>query len=117
MPEESASYYHFVPIGVRDGALEVGLTDPDSIEARDAVNFIASRLGIPYKLYLISPQDFERVRESYKGLSGEVTKALQDSDWTRGYILASQLVQTIDGIQVNRAFIGAKETTLFLSVT
>ena len=78
VPEESASYYHFVPIGVRDGALEVGLTDPDSIEARDAVNFIASRLGIPYKLYLISPQDFERVRESYKGLSGEVTKALSD---------------------------------------
>ena len=41
-------------------------------------------------------------------LEGEVTKALQESDWTRGYILASQLVQTIDGIQVNRAFIGAK---------
>ena len=41
-------------------------------------------------------------------LEGEVTKALSESDWTRGYILASQLVQTIDAIQVNRAFIGAK---------
>lgn len=42
------------------------------------------------------------------GLEGEVTKALSESDWTRGYILASQLVQTIDAIQINRAFIGAK---------
>jgi myosin heavy subunit len=41
-------------------------------------------------------------------LEGEVTKALSESDWTRGYILASQLVQTIDAIQVNRGFIGAK---------
>ncbi len=41
-------------------------------------------------------------------LEGEVTKALGESDWTRGFILASQLVQTIDAIQVNRAFIGAK---------
>ncbi len=41
-------------------------------------------------------------------LESEITKALQDSDWTRGYILASQLVQTIDGITVNRNFIKAK---------
>jgi hypothetical protein len=41
-------------------------------------------------------------------LESEITKALSESDWTRGYILASQLVQTIDAIQVNRAFINAK---------
>jgi len=41
-------------------------------------------------------------------LESEVTKALGESDWTRGFILASQLVQTIDAIQVNRAFIGSK---------
>ena len=41
-------------------------------------------------------------------LEGEVTKALAESDWTRGYILASQLAQTIDGIQINRPFIKAK---------
>jgi hypothetical protein len=41
-------------------------------------------------------------------LEGEITKALSESDWTRGYILASQLVQTIGSIQINRAFIKAK---------
>ncbi len=41
-------------------------------------------------------------------LDGEITKALNESDWTRGYILASQLAQTVDGIQINRPFIKAK---------
>lgn len=78
VPEESAVYYRFVPIGQKDGALEVGIVDPDNIEARDALSFISSKLGMPYKLYLISEADFERVVQSYKGLSGEVTKALSE---------------------------------------
>ena len=41
VPEESATYYRFVPIGLSDGALEVGIVDPDNIEARDAISFIA----------------------------------------------------------------------------
>src|SRR3989338_7912313 len=78
VPEESATYYRFVPIGLSDGALEVGIIDPDNIEARDAINFISSKLGIPYKIFLISEADFGKVLESYKGLSGEVTKALSE---------------------------------------
>ena len=41
-------------------------------------------------------------------LEDEITKALSESDWTRGYILASQLVQTIDAIKIDRNFIKAK---------
>ncbi|MEI6480181.1 MAG: GspE/PulE family protein [bacterium] len=80
IPEESATHYNFVPIGVRDGFLEVGLVDPDNIEARDALNFIASKVNMPFKAYLITPEDFKRVLEVYKGLSGEVTKALTELD-------------------------------------
>ena len=29
VPEESARHYRLAPIGVADGALEVGITDPD----------------------------------------------------------------------------------------
>ena len=78
IPEESASYYRFVPIGVKGDALEIGVTDPDNLEARDALNFIAGKLGMPYKLFLISNADFERVIQSYRSLSGEVTKALSE---------------------------------------
>ncbi|MBP9701906.1 MAG: Flp pilus assembly complex ATPase component TadA [Candidatus Pacebacteria bacterium] len=78
IPEDSASHYRFAPIGVVDGALEVGLVDPDNIEARDALNFIATKRGVPYKIFIISQQDFEKVVEMYKGITGEVTKALSE---------------------------------------
>ena len=78
IPEESSSYYKFVPIGTRDGALQIGITNPDNLEARDALNFIAGKIGMPYKLFLISGADFERIIQSYRSLSGEVTKALSE---------------------------------------
>ncbi|OHA26384.1 MAG: hypothetical protein A3C06_01635 [Candidatus Taylorbacteria bacterium RIFCSPHIGHO2_02_FULL_46_13] len=78
VPEESATYYHFVPIGFKNGILEVGIVDPDNIEARDALNFISSKNGIPYQIYLISENDFQRILQLYKGLSGEVNKALSE---------------------------------------
>lgn len=78
IPEESALHYKVVPIGVKDGVLEVGIVDPEDFEARDALNFISARIGMPYKIFLISQNDYEKVLESYKGLTGEVTKALSE---------------------------------------
>jgi type IV pilus assembly protein PilB len=78
IPQESAAHYKFLPIGLSDGVLEVGMVDPDDIAARDALNFISSRSGLPYKLFLISEEDFHSALEKYKGLSGEVTKALSE---------------------------------------
>ncbi len=78
IPEESAAHYQFVPIGIKEGMLEVGIVDPDNIEARDALNFIASKKNIPYKVYLISLDDYKKVIDSYRGLTGEVTKALSE---------------------------------------
>ncbi|MCX6820045.1 MAG: GspE/PulE family protein [Candidatus Adlerbacteria bacterium] len=78
IPEESARHYHFVPLGVEDGALLVGVTDPDNLEARDALTFISAKVGMPYKVFLISEADFAKLLLEYKGLSGEVGKALND---------------------------------------
>ena len=78
VPEESAVYYKFAPISLKDGVLEVGIVDPDNIEARDALNFISTKIDLPFKLVLISEKDFAKVVETYKGLSGEVTKALSE---------------------------------------
>ena len=78
IPEESAVHYRFVPIGVDQNVLEVGVVDPDNIEARDALNFIASKAQMPFKIFLISEEDFNEAIALYKGLSGEVTKALSE---------------------------------------
>ncbi len=76
VPEESARHYKLVPLAIKDGVLEVGIVDPDNLEARDALTFISSKVGMPYKLFLISETDFEKLLGQYKGLSGEVGKAL-----------------------------------------
>lgn len=78
IPEESALHYKFVPIGMEEGFLEVGIVNPENIEARDALNFLTSKKNTPFKLYLISQGDFEKVLEVYKGLSGQVTRALTE---------------------------------------
>lgn len=76
VPQDSAEHYKIVPLGVKDGVLEVGALNPNDIEARDALNFISARIGMPYKLFSITEDDFKAAIEKYEGLSGEVTEAL-----------------------------------------
>lgn len=78
IPEDSARHYRFVPIGIKEGVLEVGIVDPDNMEARDAVAFITAKLNIPYKFYLITEDDFNSTLDGYKGLTGEVSRALEE---------------------------------------
>ncbi len=78
IPEESARHYQIAPLDVVDHILEVGIVDPDNSQARDAVQFIASKLRMPFKLYLILQPDFNRLLDQYKNLSGEVTNALSE---------------------------------------
>ncbi len=78
IPEESAQYYKVIPLDVKDKTLIVGIVNPDNVEAKDAVNFISSKNDMPFKFVLISEEDFTKAVESYKGLSGEVTKALTE---------------------------------------
>ncbi len=78
IPEESAIHYRFAPIGLKDGVLEIGIVDPDNLEARDALSFLASKSNVPYKLFLIGLDDYNKILQSYKGLTGEVTKALSE---------------------------------------
>lgn len=78
IPEESARHYRFVPLAEKDGALEVGIVDPDNIEALDALQFISGRVGLPYKLFLISTNDFNRVIGEYVDLKDDVGAALSE---------------------------------------
>lgn len=82
IPIDSARHYGFVPLVVKEGALEVGIVDPDNIEAMDALHFISGRIGMPYKIFLITKQDFARVIDAYENLSGEVGKALSEFETT-----------------------------------
>ena len=76
IPEDSAVYYHFVPIGLKDDTLEVGVIDPENTKAIDALQFISAKVGIPFKIFLISKSDYKGILENYKGISGQVENAL-----------------------------------------
>ena len=80
IPEESARHYQFAPLGVENHVIEIGMVDPDFPQARDVAQFIASKLGMPLKLFLISQSDFNAILVQYKNLSGEVTSALSELD-------------------------------------
>ena len=76
VPEDSAKHYRFVPIGISEGVLEIGIIDPENTQAMDAIQFIAAKTGIPFKIFLISKSDYQAVIESYKGMSSQVEEAL-----------------------------------------
>ncbi|MEK9182456.1 MAG: GspE/PulE family protein, partial [Patescibacteria group bacterium] len=76
--EDSAKHYQFAPIDLQEGVLWVGVTNPENVQAMDALQFISAKLGIPFKIYLISKSDYESVIEAYKGLSGQVDEALKE---------------------------------------
>ena len=78
IPEESAEHYKLVPLAVSDGVLEVGMTDMDNLGGIDALNFMTRKSGMPFKVFRISEEDFERVLKMYRGLSWEVERALSD---------------------------------------
>src|SRR3989338_5285492 len=76
--EDSAMHYHFAPIVLRDGVLEVGVTNGEDVQALDALQFISAKVGIPFKIYLISKSDYETVLQSYKGIGSQVKEALSE---------------------------------------
>ncbi|MEK7636648.1 MAG: ATPase, T2SS/T4P/T4SS family [Patescibacteria group bacterium] len=76
IPEESARFYKFVPIDQSEGLIEVGMLNPEDSKAREALNFIANRMHIAFKVSIISPTDLESVLKEYQTLGGEVTKAI-----------------------------------------
>lgn len=78
IPEESAAHYRIAPLSVEEGVLEVGMTDPDSIQGVDALNFISRATGMPFKVFRISEEDLERVLSMYRQLGGEVDRAVSD---------------------------------------
>ena len=76
IPEESSRHYQMIPLGKTEGFLNVGMLHPDDPAAQEALKFISARTGLPTRIFVIIPSDFENVLREYKSLTGEVTKAL-----------------------------------------
>jgi type IV pilus assembly protein PilB len=76
--EGAATHYKFVPIGFADEVLSIGVTEPENIEAMNALQFISVKLEVPFKIFLISYSDYLQVLEGYKVSNLEVDRAVSD---------------------------------------
>lgn len=74
--EDAARNYYLIPFRRIENFLEVGMVNPDDMKARDALRFILLRKGYEPRIYLITPNDFNRLVKQYKTLKGEVAEAV-----------------------------------------
>ena len=78
IPEESARYYRMVPLRKEDKRLEVGMVYPDDIKAREALEFLARKNKFSYRVFLLTPSNFEKILKKYRTLRREVSRALEE---------------------------------------
>ncbi|MFT5360181.1 MAG: type IV pilus assembly protein PilB [Candidatus Paceibacteria bacterium] len=76
--KDSAEHYKIVPLEFTDNSLSVGVLDPSNAEAADALQFIATKNNISFKLFLIGKGDYDRVMDAYQGISAAVGQAIDD---------------------------------------
>jgi type IV pilus assembly protein PilB len=76
IPQDAIEHYKILPLRIDDGTLEVGFVDPGDITARDAVQFIASKHDMPFRMKVILESQFEEIKKSGGSLSGEVKQAI-----------------------------------------
>lgn len=97
IPEESVRYYKFVPLEItEEGILEIGMIDPTDSKAREAIQFIASKLNLPFKIYLIASSDFKEVLEEYKAIGAEVTQALGELEQALQDRISSKPIKALE---------------------
>lgn len=81
IPIDAARIYQFIPISLNDNFLEVGIIDPENVQAIDALTFITAKLNKPFKLFLIATSVYNKLIDMYEGNSNsEVDQALNELD-------------------------------------
>jgi hypothetical protein len=66
IPTDAAKMYRFLPIGITDSVLEIGIIDPENVQAMDAITFITAKLDKPFKLFLIKTSVYNKLLGSYE---------------------------------------------------
>ena len=78
VPEDSAKYYHMVPLSKAGNTLEIGMVYPEDLNAQEALKFLSRQGTFSYKAFVISLGTFEKLMKQYRSLKGEMKEALQE---------------------------------------
>lgn len=75
IPSDAARNYKVVPVMKENDVLKIGMMDPGNLEARNALQFIASQTNVPFEAYVISLPDFNRIISMYSGFENDLAQA------------------------------------------
>jgi type IV pilus assembly protein PilB len=80
VPLEASQHYRFLPLSVdlNRKVLEAGMLNPEDIDAKEALKFIAHRNNLSPKIFVITATDFKNILKEYSSLKGEVREALDE---------------------------------------
>lgn len=78
VPLEAVQHYRFVPFALdtKKKTLEAGMLNPNDVNAREALKFIAHRNNLTPKISIIGISGFKNAIKEYSTLKGEVKEAL-----------------------------------------
>lgn len=76
IPQELAASYQMIAFEQKGNVLSVGVVDPSNLKAREAVEFIARKLGVKVKYFVISYDSWQQAVKQYEALKTEVQAAL-----------------------------------------
>ena len=78
IPEETVRYYRMIPLSKKGKLLEIGMIYPEDSKAQEALKFLAHQGKFNYRVFLITPTNFNELLKQYRTLKGEVGRALEE---------------------------------------
>lgn len=78
IPEDVARHYQVIVFNKDENNLYLGMVYPDDTSAQEALRFIARRLNLELKVYIITHSDLKRILKEYQTFAQELEKLLKD---------------------------------------
>jgi len=78
VPEDTARHYNFTAFNKEGNVLDIGMVYPDDLKAQEAVKFVASRLNLGIKVFIITLSDLKNLLKQYQTFTEEFNKLVED---------------------------------------
>ncbi len=78
IPKETSKTYQVIPLEKNGDMLVVGMLRPDSLQAQEALKFIAKQERLSLGVYLVTPSDMAAVWRKYAPYKTEVESAVEE---------------------------------------
>ena len=78
VPEDTTRHYNFIAFNKDGNILDIGMVYPDDLKAQEAVKFIASRLNLGIKVFIITLSDLKNLLKQYQTFTQEFNKLVED---------------------------------------